>query len=110
QSANLSNQVLWSEMVGPDRNGVRSYIADAEKANPQGRLIQFGEVAALALYLCREEALARTMQDLTLSGGSLWQSGAPSPAEAVPKNPDDGYRETAPARAAPPERFELPTT
>ncbi len=47
-------------------------IAAAEQANPQGRLMQVGEVAALALYLCREEALAMTMQDLTLSGGSLW--------------------------------------
>ena len=49
-----------------------AYKADVEAANPQGRLIQPSEVGALALYLCREEALGMTMQDLTLSAGSLW--------------------------------------
>ena len=49
-----------------------AYMADVEAANPQGRLIQPAEVGALALYLCREEALGMTMQDLTLSAGSLW--------------------------------------
>ena len=49
-----------------------AYIADAEAANPQGRLLDPSEVAALALYLCRDEALGMTMQDLTLSAGSLW--------------------------------------
>ena len=34
---------------------------------PGGQL--FG---ALALFLCREEARGMTMQDLTLSAGSLW--------------------------------------
>ncbi|MFQ5955781.1 MAG: SDR family NAD(P)-dependent oxidoreductase [Kiloniellales bacterium] len=54
-----------------DRPG-EAYIAEVEAANPQGRLIDPKEVAALALYLCRDEALAMTMQDLTLSAGSLW--------------------------------------
>ncbi len=49
-----------------------AYIADVEAANPQGRLIQPSEVGALALYLCRDEALGVTMQDLTLAAGSLW--------------------------------------
>jgi NAD(P)-dependent dehydrogenase (short-subunit alcohol dehydrogenase family) len=49
-----------------------AYVADVVSANPQGRLIQPSEVGALALYLCREEALGMTMQDLTLSAGSLW--------------------------------------
>jgi NAD(P)-dependent dehydrogenase (short-subunit alcohol dehydrogenase family) len=48
------------------------YIADVKAANPQGRLIEPSEVGALALYLCREEAQGMTMQDLTLSAGSLW--------------------------------------
>lgn len=47
-------------------------VAAQRAANPQGRLIQPGEVAALAVFLCRDEARAMTMQDLTLSGGSLW--------------------------------------
>lgn len=49
-----------------------AYIADVKEANPQGRLIDPSEVAALALYLCRDEAQGMTMQDLTLSAGSLW--------------------------------------
>ena len=49
-----------------------AYIEDARAANPQGRLIEASEVGALALYLCREEAAGMTMQDLTLSAGSLW--------------------------------------
>ncbi len=48
------------------------YIADVEKSNPQGRLLKPEEVGALALFLCREEALGMTMQNLTLSAGSLW--------------------------------------
>lgn len=49
-----------------------AYIAEVKATNPQKRMIQPTEVAALALYLCHEEALGMTMQDLTLSGGSLW--------------------------------------
>ena len=48
------------------------YIADAKVANPQGRLIQPGEIGALAAFLCRDEALGITMQELTVSAGSLW--------------------------------------
>ena len=48
------------------------YIADAEAANPQGRLIDPSEIGALARYLCSEEAAGMTMQDLTVSAGSLW--------------------------------------
>jgi NAD(P)-dependent dehydrogenase (short-subunit alcohol dehydrogenase family) len=48
------------------------YVADVKKSNPQGRLIQPSEIGALALYLCREEALGITMQDLIVSAGSLW--------------------------------------
>ncbi len=64
----------WMTGIAEDqesRSG-ESYIADAKAANPQGRLIEPEEVAALALYLCRDEALGMTMQDLTLSAGSLW--------------------------------------
>ncbi|MFQ6023027.1 MAG: SDR family NAD(P)-dependent oxidoreductase [Acidiferrobacterales bacterium] len=48
------------------------YIADVEKANPQGRLIKPAEVGALALFLCRDDAFGITMQNLTISAGSLW--------------------------------------
>ena len=57
--------------VQEGRSG-EAYIADARAANPQKRLIQPSEIGALACFLCREEAAGLTMQDLTVSGGSLW--------------------------------------
>ena len=48
------------------------YIADVKAANPQGRLVQPSEIGALAAFLCRDEAIGMTMQDLTVSAGSLW--------------------------------------
>ena len=48
------------------------YIAEVKAANPQGRLVQPEEIGALAAFLCRDEALGITMQDLTVSAGSLW--------------------------------------
>ncbi len=54
-----------------DRSG-DAYIADVKEANPQGRLVQPGEIGALAVFLCRDEALGLTMQDITVSAGSLW--------------------------------------
>jgi 3-hydroxybutyrate dehydrogenase len=49
-----------------------AYIADVKTANPQGRLIDPAEIGELALFLCRENARGITMQDLTVSAGSLW--------------------------------------
>ncbi len=49
-----------------------AYIADVVAANPQGRLIDPAEIGELALFLCRENARGITMQDLTVSAGSLW--------------------------------------
>lgn len=57
--------------VQEGRSG-EAYIADARAANPQKRLIQPEEIGALASFLCRDEAAGLTMQDLTVSGGSLW--------------------------------------
>lgn len=48
------------------------YVADVEKANPQGRLISPSEIGALALFLCSEGARGITMEDLRVSAGSLW--------------------------------------
>ena len=64
----------WMEDIArhqQNRDGA-AYIADVERSNPQGRLIRPEEVGALALYLCSDAALGMTMQDLTLSAGSLW--------------------------------------
>ncbi|MEY3866586.1 MAG: SDR family oxidoreductase [Microcoleaceae cyanobacterium] len=47
------------------------YIQPTKKTNPQKRMIQPQEIGALAAFLCREEAFGITMQELTLSAGSL---------------------------------------
>ena len=64
----------WMTGIAEDQEGRKGedYIADAKAANPQKRLIQPSEIGALALHLCRDEARGLTMQDLTVSGGSLW--------------------------------------
>ncbi|GAB4271283.1 MAG: SDR family oxidoreductase [Deferrisomatales bacterium] len=48
------------------------YIEETKAGNPQKRMIQPEEIGALAAFLCRDEALGITMQDLTVSAGSLW--------------------------------------
>lgn len=64
----------WMGSIAADEGtgGADDYMARQRAGNPQGRLIQPDEVAALAVFLCRDEARGMTMQDLTLSGGALW--------------------------------------
>ena len=46
-------------------------LAEFTRANPQGRLIEPAEVAALALWLCGEQARSITGQALSVSGGEV---------------------------------------
>ena len=39
---------------------------------PQQRLVQPAELGALAAFLCRDEALGITMEDIQLNAGALW--------------------------------------
>ena len=39
---------------------------------PQKRFIQPSEIGTVAAFLCRDEAFALTMQDVTVSTGTLW--------------------------------------
>jgi len=48
------------------------YLANIKASNPQKRMIQPAEIGSLVLYLCRDDALGMTMQDLSFSAGSLW--------------------------------------
>ena len=48
------------------------YMQDVKDANPQKRMIPPEEIGALAAFLCRDDAFGITMQDLTISAGSLW--------------------------------------
>jgi len=50
----------------------KEYIDEAKAENPQKRMIQPSEIGALAAHLCRKESVGITMQDLTVSAGSLW--------------------------------------
>ena len=66
--------VKWMSNIateGEGRTG-EEYITEVKMNNPQKRMIQPCEIGALALFLCREDAKGITMQDLTISGGSLW--------------------------------------
>lgn len=47
-------------------------MADIAAQNPQQRIIQPGEVAALAAYLCRDEAKGITAENIQITGGALW--------------------------------------
>ena len=55
------------------KSGRRAEEAKAEfvKSNPQGRLIDPQEVAAMTLYLCGEAARSITGQALTIDGGEV---------------------------------------
>ena len=56
-----------------ERTGISA--ADArrrlEETSPQKRMVTVEEVAALALYLCSDEARGITGQGLNVDGGSL---------------------------------------
>ena len=45
---------------------------EVAEQNPQKRIIQPDEVAALAAFLCREEAKGITMENIQITGGALW--------------------------------------
>lgn len=67
-------QKKWMDRIAADgeqRDG--ETIRDGAIAdNPQKRMITPGEIGALAAFLCSDEALGITGQDLTVSGGALW--------------------------------------
>jgi 3-hydroxybutyrate dehydrogenase len=50
----------------------RQFRARIVESIPQKRFIQPSEIGAVAAFLCRDEAFAITMQDLTVSAGTLW--------------------------------------
>jgi NAD(P)-dependent dehydrogenase (short-subunit alcohol dehydrogenase family) len=47
-------------------------IAKIVAQQPQQRLVQPRELGALAAFLCRDEALGITMEDIQLNAGTLW--------------------------------------
>jgi NAD(P)-dependent dehydrogenase (short-subunit alcohol dehydrogenase family) len=61
----ISNMVARTGMT---EQQARSYL---ERTNPQGRLIEPEEIAALALFLCHEESKGITGQAINIDGGGL---------------------------------------
>jgi NAD(P)-dependent dehydrogenase (short-subunit alcohol dehydrogenase family) len=53
-------------------HGVEEEIAKIVAQQPQQRLVQPRELGALAAFLCRNEALGITMEDIQLNAGALW--------------------------------------
>lgn len=47
-------------------------IAAMGASNPQNRLIQPQEIAALAVFCCSEDAAGLTMEDVQVNAGALW--------------------------------------
>ncbi|MBW7921418.1 MAG: SDR family oxidoreductase [Rubellimicrobium sp.] len=47
-------------------------LAEVAAQNPQQRIIQPGEIAALAAFLCSDGARGITMENIQITGGALW--------------------------------------
>ena len=65
------NAVQVAETEGKGRSG-EDVMAEVAETNPQNRIIQPREIAAMAVHLCRDESLGVTMADIHINGGSLW--------------------------------------
>ncbi len=51
---------------------VAQAMAEIADQNPQKRIIQPSEVAALAAFLCRDDAKGITAENIQVTGGALW--------------------------------------
>ena len=63
-----------SQVVAREGKGrsVAEAMQEIAEQNPQQRIIQPGEIAALAAFLCRDEAKGITMENIQITGGALW--------------------------------------
>lgn len=62
-------QVAASEGKGRTAEDV---MDEFRRANPQGRMMQPEEIAALAVFLCSDAARGITMENIRVTGGALW--------------------------------------
>lgn len=51
---------------------IAEIIAEMEACNPQGRLIQPEEIAAVVAFCCTDAARGLTMEDIQVNAGALW--------------------------------------
>ncbi len=62
---------LELEMKGIDKTALE-FLDETTLDKPQCRHVTAEEIAAMALYLCQDNALSTTAQNLTVDGGNLW--------------------------------------
>ena len=65
------SMTILAEEEGQGRS-IDEMMEETRKANPQNRIVQVEEIAALAGFLCREEAKGITMEDIQVSAGAFW--------------------------------------
>jgi 3-hydroxybutyrate dehydrogenase len=63
-----------AQLVARDGSGrtLEDAMADIARQNPQQRIVQPGEIAALAAFLCGDDAKGITAENIQLTGGALW--------------------------------------
>jgi 3-hydroxybutyrate dehydrogenase len=63
-----------AQVVAKEGKGktVAQAMADIADQNPQKRIIQPSEVAALAAFLCGDDAKGITAEEIKITGGALW--------------------------------------
>lgn len=63
-----------AQVVASDGRGrsVAEAMAEIAEQNPQKRIIQPSEIAALAAFLCRQDARGITAEEIKITGGALW--------------------------------------
>ena len=69
-----TEMLLESAKLMADKAGttVEQEIEAMAQSNPQKRLIQPAEVAAVVAFCCSEEARSLTMEDIQVAAGALW--------------------------------------
>lgn len=65
------NAAQVAEREGKGRSA-EDLMDEFRKANPQGRMMQPEEIAALAVFLCSDLAKGITMENIQITGGALW--------------------------------------
>lgn len=65
------NVAQVAEREGKGRSG-EELMDEMRRANPQGRMMQPEEIAALAAFLCTESARGITMENIQITGGAHW--------------------------------------